>query len=175
VTDFSAFCKYALFIALIAAFYAISGMAGQLIAGDANGVSLLWPPTGIAVAALVVWGLRLWPGIAIGAIAVNLWVGTPLHIASGIALGNTLGPLLIATLLQRYHFVCGFPARRHVWIFLLLSILGMLIPATNGMLWLSLSRTPNVTANRDRCADPGAADQRGSEQTNAEQGGTKSP
>src|SRR2546428_9165117 len=61
----------------------------------------VWPPTGIALVALVLGGCRLWPGIAVGAFLVNLWAGAPVPVACGIALGNTLEALVGTVLLQR--------------------------------------------------------------------------
>ena len=133
----SSFLLSILAIILVAVLYASSGMAGQFIAGDGHGVSLLWPPTGVAVAALTRWGLRLWPGLVIGSLVVNLSLGSSVVVAAGISLGNTVGPLVVAALLQRLHFAPGFPARRHVWWFFIAAIIGMLIPASNGVAWLA--------------------------------------
>ena len=67
--------------------------------------TVVWPPTGIALAALTLYGMRLWPGIALGALLVNIWAGAPTFAASGVAVGNTLEALLGAFLLRR---VIGF-------------------------------------------------------------------
>src|SRR5215510_9174577 len=61
----------------------------------------VWPPTGVALAALVLYGYRLWPGIALGAFLINLSVVAPVLIAGGMALGNTLEALLGTVLLER--------------------------------------------------------------------------
>src|SRR5262249_35939196 len=61
----------------------------------------VWPPTGVALAALVLYGYRLWPGIALGAFLINLSVGAPVLVAGGMSLGNTLEALLGAVLLER--------------------------------------------------------------------------
>src|SRR5262245_54176467 len=53
-------------------------------------VSPVWPPTGLAIAALLLWGPSLWPGIFFGALAANLLnIGAPAASVS-IAFGNTL-------------------------------------------------------------------------------------
>jgi signal transduction histidine kinase len=67
--------------------------------------TLVWPPSGIALAALVLHGRVLWPGVALGAFFVNLWVGAPVAVAAGIAVGNTLEAVLGALCLAR---VSGF-------------------------------------------------------------------
>ena len=61
----------------------------------------VWPPTGIALVALVLYGVRLWPGIAASAFLVNWWAGAPVLVAGGMALGNTLEALLGTVLLTR--------------------------------------------------------------------------
>src|SRR5215831_9218447 len=61
----------------------------------------VWPPTGIALAALVLYGYRLWPGVALGAFLVNLSAGAPVLVAGGMALGNTLEALVGTVLLER--------------------------------------------------------------------------
>ena len=64
----------------------------------------VWPPTGISLAVLLLFGYRLWPGVALGASLVNVSVGVPVVAAMGIATGNTLEALCAAWLLQRFAF-----------------------------------------------------------------------
>lgn len=80
-------------IALAAVYVAVArlGLGVDAVGGLA---ALVWPPTGVALSALVVFGRGLWPGVAIGALLTNLWVGAPLGVAVGIAVGNTLEALL---------------------------------------------------------------------------------
>ena len=74
------------------------GLAMDAVSGFAT---LVWPPTGIALAALILRGFKLWPGITIGALVANLMTGAPLLTALGIATGNTLEAVLGAWLLSR--------------------------------------------------------------------------
>src|SRR5207302_635588 len=67
-------------------------------------VTPIWPPTGIALVALLLFGRRLWPGITLGAFLVNLPISPSPLVAAGIAAGNTLAPLIAATLLRRAGF-----------------------------------------------------------------------
>src|SRR5215470_6354333 len=78
------------------------GLSLDAVSGFATAV---WPPTGIALAALVLYGYRLWPGIAVGAFLVNFFAGAPVLAAGGMALGNTLEAVLGTVLLTR---VVGF-------------------------------------------------------------------
>src|SRR3990172_3549501 len=75
-------------VAALAVVYALIARLGLRVDAVSGFATLLWPPSGIALAALLVGGFRLWPGIAIGAFAANLWVGAPLSAALGIAAGK---------------------------------------------------------------------------------------
>jgi len=63
--------------------------------------TFVWPPTGLSLAALLLFGRRVWPGIALGALVANLWNGAPIPLAAGIALGNTLEAVVGAYALSR--------------------------------------------------------------------------
>jgi PAS domain S-box-containing protein len=62
---------------------------------------LVWPPTGVALAALVAMGYRFWPGVALGAFLANAATPVSLPAAAGIAIGNTLEALAAAYLMRR--------------------------------------------------------------------------
>ncbi len=91
-------------IAILALAYVASARLGLTLAFANENVTAIWPPTGIAVAALVLRGRRLWPGIAAGALIANWSHELPVHLAAGVAVGNTLGPLVAAVLLERLRF-----------------------------------------------------------------------
>jgi PAS domain S-box-containing protein len=67
----------------------------------AEQVTIVWPPTGIALVVLLLFGLRFWPGIALGAFLANLFTNELILTAVGIAIGNTLEGVLGAWLLRR--------------------------------------------------------------------------
>ena len=94
--------KTPLGIAILAAVYFISARFGLSLAGATEQVTLVWPPTGISIAALLMFGYRFWPGIAIGAFAANILANEPAYIALGIAVGNTLEALTAAYLVRRF-------------------------------------------------------------------------
>lgn len=75
------------------------GLHMDAVSGFATSV---WPPTGIALVALSLFGYHLWPGIAVGALLVNVSAGAPLLTACGMATGNTLEALLGTYLLARF-------------------------------------------------------------------------
>ena len=62
-------------IALLAAIYILFARLGLMIQPVSAFATLVWAPSGIALAALLVFGYRYWPGIAIGAFVVNVWTG----------------------------------------------------------------------------------------------------
>ena len=64
---------YCLEIAGLALVYAVAGAIGFQVAISPGNVSVLWPPSGIALAALMIRGARLWPGVWLGSMAVNIW------------------------------------------------------------------------------------------------------
>jgi class 3 adenylate cyclase/integral membrane sensor domain MASE1 len=92
---------YAAKVAGLAGAYYGAAKLGLNLAFETTSVTAVWPPTGIALAALVLWGYRLWPGVALGAFLANSWTGIPLYAELGIALGNTLEALVGAWLLHR--------------------------------------------------------------------------
>ncbi|HEX6251379.1 MAG TPA: MASE1 domain-containing protein [Gemmatimonadaceae bacterium] len=77
-------------IAVLAALYIIAARFGLALDAVAGFATLVWAPTGIAFAALLVRGQRLWPGVAVGALVANALEGAPAGAAALIALGNTL-------------------------------------------------------------------------------------
>jgi PAS domain S-box-containing protein len=88
-------------VAFLAAVYFGAAKLGLTMAFVADQVTAVWPPTGIALAALLLFGYRAWPGIALGAFLANATTNAPLPTAAGIALGNTLEALVGAWLLRR--------------------------------------------------------------------------
>jgi PAS domain S-box-containing protein len=88
-------------IGVVAAVYFGAAKLGLLAAVAQKVVSSAWPPTGVALATLVLFGVRLWPGIALGAFLLNWTSGVPAAGAAGIAVGNTLEAVTAALLLRR--------------------------------------------------------------------------
>ena len=91
----------------VAGVYFAAARLGLSLAFGAEQVSAVWPPTGIALAAVLRMGYRVWPGIALGASLANILANEPWYTAVGIAAGNTLEALCGAWLLQRAGFSPG--------------------------------------------------------------------
>jgi PAS domain S-box-containing protein len=93
---------YGVRVAAVAAAYFAAAKLGLSMAFVAEQVSAVWPPAGIALAAVLLLGPRMWPGILLGAFAANAMVAEPSLVALGIAVGNTLEALAGAWLLRRF-------------------------------------------------------------------------
>lgn len=95
-------------IFLLAALYALVAKASLSLDAIQGFATLVWPPTGIALAATIRFGYGVWPGIALGAFAANVWQGAPAGAALSIAVGNTVEAVLAAFLLRRTGFRSTF-------------------------------------------------------------------
>jgi integral membrane sensor domain MASE1 len=85
----------------LAAVYYGAAKLGLSLAFMNSSISAVWPPTGIALAALVFWGYRMWPGVALGALLANSGTGIPIYSILGITIGNT-GEALVGAYLLRH-------------------------------------------------------------------------
>ena len=124
---------YAAKLALIAGAYYGSAKLGLHLAFETPSVTAIWPPTGIALAALVLWGYRVWPGVALGALLANAWTGVPLVTVLGITCGNTLEGLAGAYLLRRVAFRPSLEGLRDVLVLVLVAVASTTISATIGV------------------------------------------
>ena len=119
-----------LFVALA---YFVSGRLGLAIPYVDSHITLIWLPTGIAVAALMRWGYICWPGIFLGALATNFSVDSTPLLDSFIALGNTLAPLLAAKLLRRLEFHGVLDRAYDILLLVVAAAIGMLVSASVGV------------------------------------------
>jgi signal transduction histidine kinase len=93
--------RYLLTAALVVIAYFVGAKLGLHLAFANKNVTAVWPPTGIAVAALLLLGLRLWPSVAIGAFVSNLSNGAGWETSALITVGNTLAPVVAWLLIRR--------------------------------------------------------------------------
>ena len=131
-----------LILLLVALVYVLGAKVGFTLAFTTKQVTAVWPPTGIALAALLLWGYRVWPAIWVGAFAINSVSSEPLWTAAAIATGNTLAPVFGTFLLRR---VGGFEntldrIRDVLLLALFGSAIAMTVSATNGVIQLALAR-----------------------------------
>jgi len=87
-------------IAVLTAAYLTVGLLtlGPLPVGELR--RIIWVPSGLAVAGLLLWGPRVWPGVAAGAFLTTLFTGGGLFFSLGTAAGNSLEPLAVYLLLR---------------------------------------------------------------------------
>src|SRR5688572_9207528 len=124
----------------VATAYTAAGKLGLALAFVNASATAVWPPTGIAIAAILLGGLRAWPGIFLGAFFVNHATAGTHATSLAIATGNTLEALTAGWLLIR--FAGGRAALlRGTGIFLFVLLAGLLsttISATTGICSLVL-------------------------------------
>ncbi|MFE7775034.1 MASE1 domain-containing protein [Streptomyces sp. NPDC057445] len=123
-----------LMLAVAVAYYAAArvGLTLQVVVEKAV-VTPLWPPTGIAMAALIWFGLRIWPGIALGTLLVILAISPFRASVLGILAGNSLAPVCAYLMLRRVGFRAELDRLRDgVALVFLGAFAGMLISATVG-------------------------------------------
>jgi integral membrane sensor domain MASE1 len=125
---FSLFLAYFLTAKLGLSLDAVSGFA-----------TLVWPPTGIGFAALLIFGYRLWPAVFLAAFLVNFSAGATTLTALAIGVGNTLAPLAAAYFFRKIVNFNNLERLRCALALILVSLTCMLISSTTGTtsLWLS--------------------------------------
>jgi diguanylate cyclase (GGDEF)-like protein/PAS domain S-box-containing protein len=94
--------QHKLILALVAAIYFVAGKAGLRLANLNDSISLVWPATGMAIAALLFLGRQVWPAITVGAFLVNVSTTGAVGTSLGIAAGNTAEALAGAWLANRW-------------------------------------------------------------------------
>ncbi len=97
--------KYIGGVILLGIIYHIAARLGLLMANVQPNTSPVWPPTGIAIAALLLFGKKYWPGITLGVIFGYLFNNNALNISIGLAIGNTLEAVVAVFLLRK---IMGF-------------------------------------------------------------------
>src|SRR5215510_2689978 len=99
-------------VATLAAAYYVTGRLGLLLAVPPGYARSMWPPSGVSIAALLLYGWRLWPGILAGSFILNCYISSALSPADGfvtakvvaafgIAAGSTLQALAARVLVER--------------------------------------------------------------------------
>ncbi len=134
--------KYFLSLATLAILYVVSGKFGLSLDAISGYATWVWPPSGIALAALLLYGDKLWPGIFLGAFLVNYSLsGSTLITALSIATGNTLEIVIAIWLLKKISlFSSSFQKLTDVLsLVFIAALISPLIAATIGTFTLSFS------------------------------------
>lgn len=125
----------------VAAAYFLAAQAGLKFAAFGHNVTVVWPPSGIALAVLILSDFACWPGVALGALVTHLASGVPLAGSLVITAGNTLEAVIGAyCLLRLARFRFEFDRVRDVLAFLVFGVLlSPIIGATVGITTLFLT------------------------------------
>lgn len=126
-------------LALFGVYFATAKFGLEL--GAVSGfATLVWPPTGIALTAMLFLGYRVWPAIFLGAFLTNLTTGAPILTACGMGAGNTLEAVLGVYLLRRFEFSPRLDRLRDVFCLIFFAaILSTAVSASIGTLSLFFS------------------------------------
>jgi signal transduction histidine kinase len=117
----------------LACLYIVFGRLGVWLGSAGGFVSLVWPPTGISLAALLLLGIRVWPGVFIGASVTSFLTGASVLGALGIGVGNTAGALLGVYLIERVpRFSLTLENVRSATRLILAALLGTAVSASVG-------------------------------------------
>ncbi len=125
-------------IALLAAAYFAGGRTGLLFSDAVANIALVWPAAGIAVAMLVRFGWRYWPGVYIGSVAVEWSLGYSWWMSLAMGVTCTLGPLAAAFFLQGIGFQPQFLKRRDGLMLVAAGAGGTVLSAAGGVIALNL-------------------------------------
>src|ERR1043165_6112360 len=123
---------------ILAAIYFVAAKLSLKLAFLNASASAVWPPAGIAVAALLLFGNRLWPGIFVGAFLANVFTAGNVLSSFGIAAGNTLEALAAAWLVRQIaHGIRAFDHAYDVFRFALALAFSTVLGATIGVTTLA--------------------------------------
>jgi diguanylate cyclase (GGDEF)-like protein/PAS domain S-box-containing protein len=132
--------RYLSKLILLGLLYFTAGKLGLHISVIHPSASAIWAPTGIAMAAMVLLGYRMWPAIFIGAYLVNITTFGSVFSSLGIALGNTLEGLLGAYFISIH--MDGEKAFEKPWnvvqYIILASLVSTLVSPTVGLTSLAI-------------------------------------
>lgn len=129
----------------LAIIYFIAGKLGLKLASVHPSATAVWPPTGIALVAFLTLGYRVWPGIFLGALLVNLTTAGSLPVCLGISAGNTLEGLIGCYLLNKFAGgETAFESAKGILSFVLLgAMISTTVSATFGVASLALGGFAN--------------------------------
>jgi signal transduction histidine kinase len=120
-------------VVLLAIVYHLAARLGLSMAYLQDNTSPVWPPTGIALAALLIFGTSRWPGITLGVLLGSLLTGAPFNLALGMSIGNTLEALIGAYILQRFvNFHLAMDRIQDVLGLVVVAIFSTMLSATAG-------------------------------------------
>ena len=94
---------------------------------------------GIAAAACIRWGRRMWPAVLAAGVGIDLWTHQALIACVGVGVGAAGAAVFTAWILERRGFDCGFGRARDVPLFIAAAAMGTMILPTVGLLGFRLA------------------------------------
>jgi PAS domain S-box-containing protein len=126
-------------LAAVCGAYVVTARFGINLSVAHGVITPVWAPSGVALAALLIFGRGLWPAVWLGAFLANATSGVDPPVAAAIAVGNTLEAVVAVWFLRRVGFRIGLGRVQDVLAFVAAAGLGTLVAATNGVTVLSLA------------------------------------
>ena len=134
--------RYVLQLAIVFALYFGAGKLGLAIPFTSSNVSPIWPAAGVAVAAVLIWGIQVAPAIAFAAFLVNVLTPIPTSASVAIGLGNASSAVVAGYLLGRSDFQTSLPRLRDVLkLVTVAAVLTTTLAASVGVTALTLAHT----------------------------------
>jgi len=134
--------RYVLQLAIVFALYFGAGKLGLAVPFTSFNVSPIWPAAGIAVAAVLIWGIQIAPAIAFAAFLVNFLTPIPTSASVAIGLGNASSAVVAGYLLKRSDFQTSVPRLWDVLkLVMVAAVLTTTLAAFVGVTALTLAHT----------------------------------
>lgn len=125
--------RYVAMCTALALVYIAAGKLGLGFALVHPSVTAVWPPTGIALAAFLLFGTRVWPGILVAAFLVNATTAGNLATSMALGVGNTFEGIVGAALIHRFaHGRAAFERADDVFKFAAFAAAAATVSATIG-------------------------------------------
>jgi len=121
-----------LFLVFLSIF--VIGAIGFSLKSFGSRLTLTLMPSGVAVAATIRLGRRVWPAVFLAGLAIELWIPQPPWVCLGVGIGLASGAWLSAWLLERLGFDSSFSRAKDVPLFIFALAVGMTLTPTFGLL-----------------------------------------
>ena len=125
--------RFLIICSVVTLSYFLAAKLGLALALEKTVVSAVWPPAGIAIASMLLFGYRIWPAIALGAFLANFHADASIFVSAGIAFGNTLEAVTCSALVHRFTGSRNpLKKARDIFYFLCSAVAGTVVGATIG-------------------------------------------
>ena len=122
--------------------YVVTARLGLTFDALAGVATTVWPPTGVAIAAICLGGRNRWPAVFLAAFAVNAATGIPHWTSALIATGNTVEALLAREILVRLRWRRDMERVHDVFALSAAALAATTVSASLGTIAVWLARIP---------------------------------